>query len=257
MKKKVKYILIAIGVALIIFGALIPTIFSGGNKDTFTYDRKSISGYYYCHVYVKTKEDYELNKAVITLKNAFNEYDTIVKTVDSLEDVNLLRKKDGDSYIYTITINLTSSEYFDYTKVDGVTLTTSIGERTAKEKELLSSFSWKTPVMVIVIFFGVAITLTGVAMIISSKSQKNLAEKARKKLAETNPEINTNNMTDEEVLAKQRELKFKEFKQGNGLSSLFGVETQPKEKVCEYCGASNSADAKKCSSCGASLKSKK
>ena len=43
----------------------------------------------------------------------------------------------------------------------------------------------------------------------------------------------------------------------DSINSLFGIEQKPKEKICEYCGSSNTADATKCSSCGANLKTKK
>ena len=159
------------------------------------------------------------------------------------------------TYVYTITINLTSSEYFDYTEVEEVSLTTNIGTRIAKDT---FGINWRIPVMIFVIFVGASLTLTGIAIMISSKAQKNAANKARNELAKSNPEINTRNMTDEEILAKQREIKFKNMQENdNELASLFGVERKPKEKVCEYCGATNSSDAKKCSSCGANLGTKK
>lgn len=249
MKKKVKYILIAIGVALIIFGALIPTIFKI-ERDKLAFYRDMGVNDYSCHITITSKNDYQVNSAVVYFEDFFGKKG-ITKEISSS---SVTKTQTSDSFVYTFVVKMESfGEYSEFSKIEKVSLNTNMGTRLATE----STFKWTTPVMVIMIIAGAVCFIIGVTKILVEKNQKLNAEKARKELAETHPEINTNNMTDEEVLAKQRELKLKEFKEGNGLASLFGVETQPKEKVCEYCGASNSADAKKCSSCGANLKSKK
>ncbi|MBO5955036.1 MAG: zinc ribbon domain-containing protein [Clostridia bacterium] len=252
MKKKTSIILMIVGAVLIVFGALIPTIFKGNSSsvDRFTYDRDSGFSEYSVTVNVVSSKEYSINSITITLQDTFDEYNTKEKLVNSPA---VTKKKDGNDFVYTIVITITQDEFFDYSKVSKVSMQTSIGQRTAEEKEMLSNVSWKTPVMIIVIFFGVAITMTGIAMIASIKLQSNLAEKTRKELAQSNPEIDTSNMSDAEVLAKQRELRLSKFKE----DFAFGDEQKPKERICEYCGATNSAEANKCSSCGANLKTKK
>ncbi|MBQ8615867.1 MAG: hypothetical protein IJ415_04800 [Clostridia bacterium] len=255
MKKVTKFVLIAVGVCLIIFGAFIPTIFSDNNSsvDKFTYNRNSSLSNYSVTVNVISDKEFEISSATITLQDAFDEYNKLEKLATSSQ---ITKKRDGDEFVYTIVISLTQDEYFDFSKVSSVAMQTSIGQRSATEKTLLSSsINWRIPVMIVVIFIGVAIGMTGIAMLISTKAQKSSAEKARKEMAKTNPEINTTNMTDEEVLSKYH--KINSENKSSSLAELFGIETAPKEKICDYCGSTNDADAKKCIACGASLRKKK
>ena len=62
-------------------------------------------------------------------------------------------------------------------------------------------------------------------------------------------------MTDDEVLSKQAEIEHARDRETT--FKIFGIEETPKERICEYCGSINDANAKKCVSCGASLKAKK
>ena len=254
MKNKLKYILLVVGVAVVIFGALIPTIFKRGSVDKFTYDRDGHASEYSITINVVSKKEYEIESATIILEDAFDEYNTKEKTINS--PVVTKKKVDGE-FVYTFVVDITQDEFFDYSKVSEVVIETNIGERVAEEKSL-TGINWRTPVMIVVIFLGVGLTIAGVSMIASAKAYKNYAEQTRKELARTNPEINTSDMTDEEVIAKKREInQNKNSEKGGILSSLFGIEEKPKEKVCSYCGAVNGAESTKCSSCGASLKAKK
>lgn len=256
MKKNFKFISIIIGIAIIIFGALIPTIFKGKSKDSFSYEMDMTAGYYYCYVFVSSEKNYEILDADIVLKSAFNDHNKINKSPQFLSGTNLLKTKEDGKYVYQITINLTRDEFFDYSKVDSVSLSTSIGKRIPVEDKIGFEINWRIPVMVIVIVAGAVFVIMGIVFISSNKIQKNLADQARNEMAKTNPEIYTADMTDEEVLVKQSELKREKFKEDGGIASLFGIEKK-KEKVCGYCGGLNSHDARKCSSCGANLTSKK
>ena len=249
MKNKFKYISIIVGVVLIIFGALIPTMFKV-EKDKLAFHRDMGASEYSCQITITSKKDYEVNSAIVYFEDFFGKQE-ITKEVSS----GITKTKIGDDFVYTFVVQMTSfGEYSEFSKVKEVKLSTSIGTRIATE----SAFKWTTPVMIIMIIAGVVFVIVGVSMISKEKIQNNLAQKARKDLAQSNPEINTSNMSDAEVLAKQRELRFSKMQEeGNPMASLFGIEQKPKEKICEYCGATNSAEANKCSSCGANLKTKK
>lgn len=252
MKNKLKYILLVIGVAVVIFGALIPTIFSGKSLDRYTYDLDGSLSNYELTVNVISKEEYIINSATITLQDAFDKYNTLDKTITS---PSVTKKKDGKDFVYTFTINLTQAEFFDYSKVSNVVVDTNIGTRIAEEKPMFN-VNWRIPVMIFVIIIGSAAIIVSICLNSADRNQKKYADRVRKELAQTNPEINTTNMTDEEVINKKFELKRKGQEQ-TSFMSMFGIEQKPKEKVCEYCGAVNGADATKCSSCGANLKAEK
>ena len=244
--KKTKFILLISGIALILFGALIPAIFKS-DKDILAFHRDMGHSEYTCSVTVSSNKDYEINSAIVYLEDFFGDK-TIAKQISSTD---ITKTKVGDKYQYTFVVVYDSfGEYSEYSKVKEVELKTSIGNRIATE----SSFNWKIPVMIVVILIGAGLSVGGIIMFATSKAQKSSAERARKELARSNPEINTTNMTDEEVLSKYNELNSKETP--NIFEEIFGAQ-QPKEQICAYCGSTISSDAKKCTSCGASLTKKK
>ena len=284
MKTKLKHILLIIGVVLIVFGALIPIMFKENKKDTFTSKSDMTAGYYYRYIYVTSQEDYEIIDAVVVLKNAFNEHDKITKSPQSLSGTNMFKTKEGKEYVYQITINLTRDEFFDYTEVESVSLTTSMGQRVAKEEKFSSNFSWKTPVMIIVIFFGIGMVIGSIMMFVYPKIKKSSATKIRQKVKNADPSIRLDYMTDEEVLNKYESYVEKKSQiEGINLDQvdengrkvydvhsmidlteedyikMFGgeVPSEATHKICGYCGSENELSARKCSSCGASIKSKK
>ena len=246
--KRTKIVLLFVGIVLIVFGALIPTMFKV-EKDKLAFYRDMGVSNYTCTITISSEKDYNVNSAVVYLEDFFGKQE-LTKQVNAS---SIDKSNSGNNYVYTFVIEFESfGEYSEFSKVKEVKLNTNIGTRIASE----NTFKWTTPVMIITIIAGVGLTIAGISIIFAQKAYKKHVENVRNEMATNYPEINTNGMTDEQVLAQQRELKRSEF-QENGVAALFGIETKPKDKICEYCGSTNGSDAKKCSSCGANLKRKK
>ena len=262
MKKKLKYLLLILGVGLIIFGALMPTIFNSGKSALtakFEYAKKGTGiGNYFATITIISEHDFIIDSANITLSNAFNEYDIKSKSLNSLEVTKIHQ---DNEFIYVFNVKLTEDEFFDYHKVKSVTIQTNLGSIEVKESNLLNKslnrkISWTIPVMIIVIVAGVGLVYSGISMIVSDKNNKKRAIQARKDLAKSNPEINTSAMTDEEVINKHRELTNEKYKEkGFWFNSAFNLnkEAENQERICSYCGALNDHSSKKCGSCGSAF----
>ena len=243
MKKR--YSLIIIGVVLIIFGALLPTIFKV-EIDKLAFYRDMGYSEYTCSITITSKNNYEVSSATVYFEDFFGDKE-ISKQVSSS---SITKSQQGESYVYTFVVQMASfGEYSEFSKIKKVVLSTNLGARTATD----SSFKWTTPVMIIMIIAGIAVVGVGIGCVLKDKALKMMANNAREELAKSNPEININNMSDTEILSKQREIKLSKLKENID----FMIKEKPKEKVCEYCGATNSAEATKCSSCGANLKTRK
>lgn len=282
VKNKIKYVLLVVGIVFIVFGALIPTMFKpNSDLDQYTYKRNAGFSSYSLTINIISKKEYQINGATITMQDAFNKHNTLNKTLNS---PSATKKIDGDNYVYTFVVTLTQDEYFDYSKISSVKISTSIGERTAKEDAHDFSRSWITPAMIIIIFFGSGMVLGSIMIFIYPKIRKSAANNIRHKVKIADSSIRLEHMSDDEVLNKyENYLEEKAKKAGINLDEvdekgnrihdvnelfelidddyikMFGgeVASEATSLTCSYCGSENDLCARKCSSCGANLSVKK
>lgn len=252
MKNNIKrFIPFIVGVVLIVFGILMPVIFKI-EYDNLSYYTDSGINNYTCSITITSSNDYEVSSATIYFENFMGDQE-MIETVSSSK---ITKVQSGDKFTYSFVFQYDSfGEYSEFSKVSKVELHTNLGIKTAAEGgmvSLASVFKW------ILTAFGVVSIIIGIIINVSFAIKRQTAEAAKVQMSKTNPEINTNNMTDQEIISKHIELNMeKRAESSSTLASLFGVQPQPKEKMCEYCGSLNDANAKKCSSCGANLSKKR
>ncbi len=282
MKKKTRFVLLIVGIILIVFGAMMPTMFAKSKEkyDKLTFHNDMASGVYSCKITITSVNSYTINKAVVYLEDFFGDQG-ITKEVSSAK---ITKTQSQNGYVYAFTISYASfGEYSKFSKVKEVKLNTTDGTKIAKEESDSFGISWTTPVMIIFIFLGSMMVLGSVIMIVSPKIKKSAANMIRQRVKNADSSIRVEYMTDDNVLSKYESyLKEKAKLLGIDLDSvdesgekinsirdieltnddfikMFGgqIESEMTHRTCAYCGSENDLNSKKCSSCGASLKSKR
>ena len=201
MKNKFKYILLVVGVAFIIFGALIPVMFkqNDGSENLDKFDYNKIFGNYRVRISIASQKEYEIDSAFITLKNSYNEYEIIHKTINS---PTVVSKQFENEFIYTFSIQLSLNELSSF-EIEEVTLETSIGQRKTIKKDdysIITKNSWTTPVMIITIIIGSTMVIGASLIFINPLIKKNFVNSIKNKERKNNPNIDS--MSDDEIIKK-------------------------------------------------------
>lgn len=274
MNKSLKFVLIIVGVVLIVFGFMCPTIFEEKDEDKFEFVPKSSFVNYSMEITIKSKKDYTINSAEIVLTDIFED-----NTLTKYFNETLTSVQHGNNFDYTLTISLSRDEYFEFSKVAKVELNTTIGERTAVKGTLGASIS-HIPVMIFCLAFGFGATFGGILMFVYPALKSKTHTYLKNEITKAGVDIS--NYTDDEILAKYEDYFYNRVKEegidldavdeeGNKIynehklfdftkedyKKMFATPKQEQATIkCEYCDYENDASSKKCTQCGATLKRK-